>query len=251
MTPLQRDALVVEAAVEGPYRRVRLCIPSIAARLQPGQFVLADLGGTLRQPLFPVAVGAEGLDVLLSSDASFAPPGGTVSLIGPLGCPLDMPAPPARLLLVADGGGLPALLLAARRALADGRPTSLLLFAARADRLYPLAALPPALEVHLVTADGSAGRAGSPLDLLTGGASLLAWADRLLAAADPAFYPALAQAVRAVRLGPPAGFAQALYLPTVVCGVGACGGCAVPAGGGYRRACSDGPFFDLLAMEAA
>ncbi len=252
MTVVQGDAHVVEVAAAGPYRRVRLRIPPIAARLRPGQFAMADLGGALRAPWLPSDADAEELDVLLPSDGrAVPPPGGVVNLLGPLGRPLDMPAPPARLLLVADDRRLPALLLAARRALAAGCPVSLLLSAPSAAALYPLAALPPALEVHLVTADGSAGRAGSPLELLTGGPSpLLSWADRLLAATDPALYPALAQAVRATRLRPPAGYAQALYLPTVVCGVGACGGCAVPAGSGYRRACSDGPFFDLLELEA-
>jgi hypothetical protein len=70
----------------------------------------------------------------------------------------------------------------------------------------------------------------------------------LLAATDPALYPGLAEALRTVRLKPRPDLAQALLLPTVVCGVGACQGCAVSTQRGYRRACIDGPAFDLLEL---
>jgi len=262
MTPIQTDALVTEVAAESPYQLVRLQAPALATRVQPGQFVTADpsslrasLGGALRHPLLPATVRAEGLDLLLppAHPAAALAAGQRVNLLGPLGKPLRLPHPPARLLLVADGQHLPALLPAAHRALANGCPVALLLSVPTAAALYPPSRLPPALEIHLVTADGSAGHDGSLLDLLTGSGEaplLLTWADRILLATDPVLYPALAEATRAARLSPSPDFAQALLLPTIVCGVGACRGCAVPTRRGYRRACTDGPFFDLLEVEA-
>jgi len=68
-------------------------------------------------------------------------------------------------------------------------------------------------------------------------------------ALKPTFYPALSQAVRAERLSPRPGFAQALLMPLIPCGVGACRACAVPTHRGYRLACTEGPFFDLLELE--
>ncbi len=244
------DAVVVETAQEGPYRRLRLYAPALGIRLAPGQFVTADLGDLLRQPLLPATMDEEGLETLLLPDhpAAALEPGQIVSLLGPLGSPLRLPQPPARLLLVADDLHLPALLAAASRALDGGCPTALLLSAPTASTLYPLSYLPPPLEVQVITGDGSSGREGT---LATEGellASLLQWADRVLIASDPAFYPAMAEAVRNVRIGPPPDFAQAWVLPPLVCGVGACQGCAVATRGGYRLACTDGPAFDLMEM---
>jgi len=249
MRPLQAEARVVDAAPEGPYRRLRLHVPPIAARLRPGQFVTADLGEPLRHPLLPAAVGPEGLDLLLPPDhpAATLGPGDAVGLLGPLGRPLHLPAPPARLLFAAEAALLPALLPAIHHGLARRQPVALVLSAATADLLYPPPLLPPAVEVHVVTADGSAGRAGSLLQPLP---DLLPWADRVLLATDPALYPALAETVRAVRLNPNREFAQALLLPTLVCGVGACRACAVPTRQGHRRTCTDGPFLNLLDLEA-
>ncbi len=255
MTPLQQNGLVLDAFPEGPFRRIRLHAPALAARLQPGQFVTADLGAAVREPLLPAAVGAEGLEMLLppGHPAAALAPGDAVDLLGPLGRALPRPQPPQRLLLIADVPHLPALLPFAHQSLANGCPAALLLSAATAAHFYPPALLPPALEVHLVTADGSAGHAGSPLDLLPGRGQappLLAWADRVLVAADPVLYMALAEVVLDTRLMPGPDFAQALLLPTIVCGVGACQGCAVRTRRGTRRACTDGPFFSLLDLEA-
>jgi dihydroorotate dehydrogenase electron transfer subunit len=102
------------------------------------------------------------------------------------------------------------------------------------------------LEVHVVTADGSAGHPGSALDLFP---DLARWADCICIADDPATYLALADVVRDVRIGPPPRLAQALVVPPMACGVGACQGCAVQVSGGTKLACTDGPVFDLLELR--
>ncbi|OQA21513.1 MAG: dihydroorotate dehydrogenase electron transfer subunit [Chloroflexi bacterium ADurb.Bin360] len=72
------------------------------------------------------------------------------------------------------------------------------------------------------------------------------WADRICASCDSAFYPKLARIVRQQRLNPPANFAQALIQIAMPCGVGACEVCRVQTVNGERRACTDGPVFDVL-----
>jgi NAD(P)H-flavin reductase len=59
----------------------------------------------------------------------------------------------------------------------------------------------------------------------------------------------MAEVVREVRIKPVKRFAQALIVPPMICGVGACQGCAVAVAGGFRLACTDGPVFDLLELR--
>ena len=54
--------------------------------------------------------------------------------------------------------------------------------------------------------------------------------------------------VREVRIGPSRRFAEALVVPSIAYGVGACRGCAVETSMGPKRACTDGPVFDLLEL---
>jgi NAD(P)H-flavin reductase len=68
-------------------------------------------------------------------------------------------------------------------------------------------------------------------------------------ACELATYPALAEVVREVRIRSVKRFAQALIVPPIVCGVGACQGCAVTVAGGFKLACTDGPVFDLLELR--
>jgi dihydroorotate dehydrogenase electron transfer subunit len=186
-------------------------------------------------------------------------PGTSVNLIGPLGQGFEVPTPARRLLLVADTTHLPVLLPLTGQKPSETRfcrsayaknPVSLsvalLLSAPTAARLYPIRLLPPALEVHVVTADGSAGHHGSILELFP---DLVRWADCTCIAADPAIYPGLAEIVQEVRIGPGQRFAQALVVPPMACGVGACQGCAVEVARGTKLACTDGPVFNLLELR--
>lgn len=265
---VQTKALVTEVEQSGPFVQVILSVLEIAPSLSPGRFVLADLGDFLRTPLFPAWMEAGEFAVLVPPDhpAAALRPGAGVDLIGPLGCGFELAATARRLLLVADTAHLPVLLpLVLSEACPErgrrveglarqkpgflekpGLSVALLLSAPTAAELYPIRLLPPAMEVHLVTADGSAGHGGSALDLLP---DLVRWADCVCIADDPATYPALAVIVREVRLGPAERFAQALVVPPLACGVGACQGCGVQVAGGVKLACTDGPVFDLLELR--
>jgi len=206
---VQTDALITDVEQGGPFTRVTLSVPDIAGRLAPGRFVLADLGGYLRTPLFPARIEAKGFDVLVppGHPAAALQPGARVDLIGPLGHGFEVPTEIRRLLLVADTAYLPVLLplTRPRNQVFRKKPgfsssIALLLSAPTAAELYPIRHLPPALEVHVVTADGSAGHQGSPLDLFP---DLVRWADCVCIASDPTTYPALAETVREVRMLPP------------------------------------------------
>jgi NAD(P)H-flavin reductase len=250
---MQSKAQVTEMHTAGPFVGVALNAPAIAPGLAPGRFVLADLGNDnyLRTPLFPARIEAEAFGMLVSPDhpAATLQPGAKIDLIGPLGQGFDIPETAQRLLLVADTPHLPVLLPLLESKFFLKNPVSpaaaLLLSAPVAGELYPIRLLPPTLEVHVVTADGSAGHEGVPLDLLP---DLVRWADCVRVASDPADYPAMAGVVREVRIGPNRRFAQALVVPRLVCGVGACQGCAVSVGRSTKLACTDGPVFDLLDL---
>jgi dihydroorotate dehydrogenase electron transfer subunit len=250
----QTDALITGLDINGPFARVTLAAPDVASGLAAGRFVLADLGDTLRSPLFPAHLGAEVFDILVPPDhpAARLQPRATVNILGPLGQGFEVQASVRHLLLVADTTHLPTLLSLAQpkdqvSSREPGLSVALLLSGSTAAELYPVRLLPPALEVHIVTADGSAGQESSPLDLF---ADLARWADCVCIAGKPDTYTALAHIVREVRLGPGPGFAQALVVPPLVCGVGACQGCAVETAHSTKLACTDGPVFDLLALGA-
>ena len=252
----QTEALVTEAEQSGPFVRVVLSAPDIVQSLSSGRFVLANLGGPLRTPLFPAWMEAGEFAVLVPPDhpAAALRPGAEIDLIGPFGRGFEIADAARRLLLVADTAHLPLLLPLTMRKPETGffpknlvsLSIALLLSVPSGAELYPVRLLPPALEVHLTTEDGSAGHEGSALDLFP---DLVRWADCVCAACDPATYPALAETVREVRLGPAERFAQALVVPPIPCGVGACQGCAVEVTRGFKLACTDGPVFDLLELR--
>jgi dihydroorotate dehydrogenase electron transfer subunit len=257
---VQVNATVVDKDQVGPFRRIRLEAPALASGLSAGRFVLADLGDYLRSPLFPAQLDPASFDVLVEPDhlAAFLQLGARCNLIGPLGRGYRVPDEAGHLLLVADVPHLPVLLpLTRRNAGSLDRPgisITLLLSAISAKDLYPIHLLPPSLEVQIATRDGTIGHLGSVLDLLP---DMVRWADCICVATDPEVIPSVADVVRRARtdhrLLPmhAAGydrFAQALVVPPMVCGVGACLGCVVQTTRAPELACTQGPVFDLLAL---
>jgi dihydroorotate dehydrogenase electron transfer subunit len=217
---------------------------------------LAELGGYLRIPLFPAYLDSTGFDILVAAAHPVATllPGSTVNLVGPLGRGFELPQGARHLLLVADTPRLPTLLPLTSLGPGSGDSSqlsvALLLSANSARDLYPIQLLPPSLEVRIATGNGSIGHAGSLLDLLP---DMAGWADAICIAADPEVYPSMTDVIRASSLLPwqvrgRGRFAQALKVPSMPCGVGACQACAVSTHHGPRLACTDGPVFDLLEL---
>jgi NAD(P)H-flavin reductase len=242
---LQINALVTEVERGAVFVRVAFSAPAIADGLSPGRFALADLGDCLRTPLFPAILEGETFWIFVPPDhpAAALRSGISIDLIGPLGRGFEVNTAARHLLLVADAIRLPVLLPLAQTWEASA---ALVLWAPTVAQLYPIHHLPASLEVHIITADGSAGHEGSVLDLFP---DLVRWADCVCVACDAGVYLAMAEVVREVRIKPVKRFAQALIVPPMICGVGACQGCAVAVAGGFRLACTDGPVFDLLELR--
>jgi hypothetical protein len=156
------------------------------------------------------------------------------------------------LLLIAEAGDLPWL-----QPLYQAAPAvALIVEAGTRGQLPRPARFPPTLELTLVTRDGSTGYLG-PLEndgptpvgverALPRLRELVAWAECICIAGDMARYPALARLIRDVRFQSRPDFAQALVRVSMPCGVGVCDICRVTTRHGERRACVDGPVFDLM-----
>ena len=264
---MQINVLVMAVQTGTSLARVVLNAPEIAPRMSAGRFALADFGSALRAPLFPSRLRTDEFEVLvpLEHPAASLRCGMTVNLIGPIGRGYQVDGASRRLLLVASTTHLPPLLplvdegavpdthkAPGRRSPASEvqvpeRSAALLLFgSSAADIRAVIDLLPSELEVHVANAAESDGAERLTPEFF---ADLARWADCICIASDPSTYPALAQVVREVRVSPRGGFAQALVVPPMPCGVGACQGCAVRVAGGIKLACTDGPVFDLLELE--
>jgi NAD(P)H-flavin reductase len=257
----QQAAVFRQAYPAPPYWVARFDVVHPPA---PGAFMLADLGGPLREALFPAAIdagradtgragAANGFSVMLPPrhPATRLLPGATVDMLGPLGQGFRLGAA-TRLLLVAEVAYLPPLL-----PLLEAAPAvALVLEAPTRAQLPPPDRFPPAVELTLVTRDGSAGYLGplespdpAPANLervMPRLLELISWAECVCCACANDRYPALAALVRAARIQPTADFAQALVQAPMPCGVGACEVCRTSTRAGEKHACIDGPVFDMV-----
>lgn len=237
---------------------------------EPGQFFLvqcADPFSTyLRRAIFPVNIlpdlgqnsnqPSSGLQFLFSA-VDLADPGlawfisrnvgETVDLLGPFGQGFPQPRQRGNLLLVGSGPAIGPLLFLLHKAVRQKTNVVLALEAARALDLYPSQTLPPAVELHLATRDGSLGHRGSIFDHL---ADLTRWADMLCAVGSSTFYRQLKNHLRQTRLHLSSDLAHVLAfdLPIHICGTGICTLCTMPTTEGLKLACQDGPVFSLATL---
>lgn len=216
---------VTEMATSAGQVLVRCAGPELDP--QPGQFYLAWVNAPiqpfLRLPILPYLTPTNGLEFCLASDHPYAAlePGQTLDVIGPCGQGFHLPTPAAHLLVKCDS---PARLLGViYRALERRLNVTLLL-----SEAAPMPDLP--LEVEI---------ARGPLTV-----ELADWADVVaLDVADPLTETRLLRSLCPTR---PAEFVQALLLPPMPCGTGACQACWVETGRPQRRlACVEGPVFRL------
>lgn len=232
----------------------------LASSGRPGQFVLvrcteeASWDPLLRRPLaLHRLLREQGRVELLvrvvgrgTAWLALRRPGDRLDILGPLGQGFSLKRNTRNLLLVAGGMGIAPLVAMAEEGLKRGCAVVLALGARSREDLYPTAFLPPQVEVHLATEDGTAGRCGLVTSLLSDPElGLLSWADQVMACGPRPMLAEVAAVVRAARIRLPAGFAQVSLEERMACGVGACLGCVVSTRKGYRRVCRDGPVFDL------
>jgi dihydroorotate dehydrogenase electron transfer subunit len=265
-------------------RWLTLDAPEIARSARAGQYLLvrcAEVGSydpLLRRPLFIAATAPElGQVGLLFEPAerglvwlARGRAGDTLDILGPLGRPFALAGRTRNLLLIGAGAGLGALLLLAREAAARGCAVTLLAGAAHDETLPPPFLLPGEVEYQSIVGpaidllddpretretsqrQGDTAtkrhreRQGSPPHPLTlSPLHPIAWADQVCAALPDQQLRLLRDAIRSVKYRWERGFASALLEGPIVCGVGACGVCAVQLHKGTRMLCSEGPVFDL------
>lgn len=258
---IQTEATVVAKETLGPaWWRIQVSAPALTPPSLPGQFLLVRCGNStdvyLRRPIFPETGSGDGFSFLLRPDPDpglawllTRRPGDTLDLIGPLGQEFPLPSHIRNLLLVSDTQAIGPLLGQMRRGLAAGLAVTLALGGRRAADLYPISALPPAVEFQAATLDGSLGRRGPVADLLP---ELLRWADLVCAAGSIELYRRLRVETAVVRFRAEREYLYGLVTNApLACGTGACLGCPVETVAGLRLACLDGPVFDLTTLELA
>jgi dihydroorotate dehydrogenase electron transfer subunit len=243
-----------QRALTPQLRWLQVQAPELARDIRPGQFVMVRCSEPgahdpmLRRALFVAAAEpalgqvallfAPGQDVGLRWLAR-AHAGDRIDSFGPLGRPFQIEPRTRTVLLVGEGPGVAALLLAAREALGRGASVTLLVAAGDAELLPPAFLLPGDVEFQ--------GGLGAATDLLAQSdpRTSVQWADQLLGALPEARLPALRDAVQAGRMRWGRGFASVLIDAQLPCGVGTCGACAIELRRRTRLACADGLVFDL------
>lgn len=258
--------------------------PRIAAGVQPGQFVhvrTPDFSGQILRRPFSVntwdrATGEISIHVCVTGDGTLRlsglPPGGEVTLFGPLGRGWELDPRSRHLLLVARGVGISGVRSLVDEALAGGRQVALLFGAPTAAGVYPSSLLPEEVEYVVATDDGSLGHHGPLTDLVP---QYEAWADQAFASGPLPLLAALSQLATGrdarlgvARLGRKGGaradkvgsvqarrkaWLQVALEQTMGCATGACLGCVVLGSGGPQRVCREGPVFaaDEIAWQPA
>ena len=238
---------------------MRLHAPRIARTCRPGQFVQVEThpgySPFLRRPFSVLRAGPKAGWIEILYDAvgtgtqqmARACPGRSLGLVGPLGLPFSPPVA-NRLLLVAGGVGLAPLAFLVRE-YGENRPDTVFLMGAASHSRMPDMGrlLPPGLEVHLATDDGSVGYHGLVTDLV---ANHVGPGTTVVFTCGP--HPMMARvAAITENLGLPC---YASLENHVACGFGACMGCVVEYRNPeredrrYRRICVEGPVVDAHAI---
>jgi len=256
---IQTEVTVVEKEIIAPaWWRLTFSAPDLSPQFVPGQFLLLRCADRftcyLRRPVFPSLVDDKLFTLLLYPDPDpglawllTRQPGDTLDVIGPLGTGFPLPTHIRNLLLVSDGQAIDPLLGQMSRAIDAGISVTLALGGSRASTLYPVATLPPMVELQAATLDGSLGHRGWVIDLLP---HLLGWADVVCAVGSRSLYRALQTQVEKIRFRAETNTLFGLIAPyPMACGVGACMGCTVETKAGLKLSCIDGPVFDLTGME--
>lgn len=207
--------------------------PDIAATVRAGQFVNLGWapGPLLRRPFSVYRVDGDDIEVVLKEVGTGTAQllkmseGDMVSCLGPLGKGFELASGPASSALVSGGLGVAPMPLAAQEARALGM-TVTWVHGARTEA--ELCTEADGDDVIWATDDGTRGFAGNAVSAAPDADLVLACGPNRMLAAVAARWPGALVAVET-------------YMG---CGTGVCLGCAVPlSGGGYDRACKEGPVY--------
>lgn len=242
---------------QGDIYKLTLRAPEIARRAVAGQFVevrcapgrAAAVDPLLRRPFSICEILPDGVSIIYrvvgrgTRALSELPAGAELDLMGPLGHSFPDPAAgQGRLVLVGGGLGIPPMVAAAVRAVAAGRDVVAVVGARTEAFLAGLTELSATgVPVTVMTDDGSVGQKG-----LVTQAAALAEAAEVWACGPEGMLQAVKQAC--LTRGIPCFVSVERHM---ACGFGLCIGCTVPkaGGGGYLKACQDGPVFAAEEVE--
>lgn len=224
--------------------------PEIARAAVPGQFVHVRSGPywdpLLRRPISLAGVDGERIRLLVrrvgrgTELIAASRPGDDLDCLGPQGRGFTLDEADRRLMLVGGGYGVAPLAWLAERALERGHEVALLVGASTAAHVYPARLLPPNVEYHVATVDGSLGQPGLVTELMP---PLLDWADAVYACGPHAMLAAVARLAAERRLTRRSLPVQVALEQRMGCAMGVCLGCVVRTKAGYQRVCRDGPVF--------
>ncbi|NCC31952.1 MAG: hypothetical protein EOM24_07985 [Chloroflexia bacterium] len=275
---------LVERRELGHHTLLSLYAPELASAAQPGQVVMVRCAPPesndplLRRALFVAGASPEAgsLELLVEPTErglhwlESQPLGTRLDLYGPVGQGFSRHADTRNLLLAGTGPAFPALLFAARDAVARGLAVVLLASAEPAQALPPPYLLPPDVEYQTSPTGTSSlfslivGRTEAapsqasgkrkkvarkpPEPIPTLSHSPLAWADQIFLALTEPLTTEAAQTIKTGRLRWPREFAQVALAGPIPCGLGTCYACPVTTHDGQRLRCKDGPVFDLRLL---
>lgn len=247
------SAIVIDSERHADWLWLTLGAPPLTT-IQAGQFVAVRCTNSgsydplLRAPVFVAAIDQPTgtCNLLLAPDDpaySFLgnqPRGAALDLLGPIGHGWTIEPAVRTIALVGAADAAASLFALAQRSTARGLSVTVLIGAdARLSAPAPFL-LPAAAEYNVGQGTDAATAALALLD-----DQLVRWADLIAIALPPAHWSTIAQRVRNIRLQWNRNFVQAIALPPLACCVGVCGVCAIETRHAPRRACVDGPVFDL------
>lgn len=250
---LYTATVTANTEVRADARLIEMYAPQLAQSLQAGQYCMLRCGPAqasdplLRRPFFIHSVQRHsGLCTLLvyvrgrgTSWLAAQREGSLLDVLGPMGHGWSIRPTVSNLLLVSEGMGIAGVTCLAQFALEQELAVTLVTAYENEQEVYPPALLPPEVEYHIVTKDGSIGQQGDLHSVL---GTYVSWADAACLCVARETSAAIYSSFERVRLK---YFAQAALLHPLVCGNGVCLTCSVETRSGTRLVCRDGPVFDL------
>jgi len=224
--------------------------PEVASAAEPGQFVMMHCGSKtdplLRRPFSIHRATEDRIAILFkvvgdgTERIANYHQGDSIDLIGPLGKGFCIDSEASHLLLICGGIGIAPLFFLAEKALDVGKSVTLLSGASTASQLYPRDKIPSQICLHQVTEDGSEGNTGMVTDIVTQHANLANPTTQVFACGPLSMYQTMSHKTEFE------GKAVQISLEVRMgCGIGICHGCSIKTKLGAKRACLDGPVFDL------
>jgi dihydroorotate dehydrogenase electron transfer subunit len=255
---LSRVKVVTNEVIMPGTHVLELDAPRLGRAATPGQFVHLRVGDSwdplLRRPMSIYTVRPRGVSILVrevgrgSDLIARTEPGRSLDCLGPLGRGFSLDRRHTRLLMIGGGYGVAPLIGLAESALEGPGEVevTLLVGAASAEHVFPARLLPPAIEYHAATMDGSLGHAGYVTELIP---RFLDWADAVYACGPHGMLESVARECHSRPCVP----VQLAMEQRMGCAMGVCLGCVTTTVHGYKRVCRDGPVFQAeeLIWEAA